>query len=558
MLFPDLRGGGIYARNLTLTNTSVVGNSTQSYYGVGGGIVTEESAVIVGSTISDNATYRRDAEGGGIYATGSLSIEDSTISNNSTYGDQSHGGGISAHAILSITNSTVEENFTRGNSAGGGGLHLTSSGEIASTTFNDNYTVGSDSFGGGIYATGALAATSSTIEGNNTSGVRSDGGGVWAAQLTLQESTVSGNASTGTFSIGGGVYIFEGPATIVSSTVTNNRSRFLGGGINSSFGEYTSIANSIVFGNSLAPDNLTLVSSDLEGNFLLGNSFVGSSEGTIMEMYESVNYFGIDPLLGPLTNNGGPTKTHALLAGSPAIDAGGIPPELAADFIPPAYDQRGAPFRRIADGNAGTISQIDIGAYEVPDTLIVTTHIDEFDGNIDPGTGGAMSLREAIVLANLAPKPININFAPSLDATTIQIDQLNLGALPSITNNLSIDASNLPGGLTIHAGHGLDGVPGTFDGRSVLSLNGVGSSLPKRIQLTGLTLSGGDFSAGGGISSILTNIGLIDTIITEECCRVWWRRTSNFWGFGCPREHNFEQLSFWCRDHSNWRWDQKL
>jgi hypothetical protein len=65
----------------------------------------------------------------------------------------------------------------------------------------------------------------------------------------------------------------------------------------------------------------------------------------------------IDPKLGPLVNNGGKTKTHALLAGSKAIDAGdniGIP----------ATDQRGFGFPRKKDGNGDGIPRVDIGAFE--------------------------------------------------------------------------------------------------------------------------------------------------------------------------------------------------
>jgi len=61
-----------------------------------------------------------------------------------------------------------------------------------------------------------------------------------------------------------------------------------------------------------------------------------------------------DPQLGPLQGNGGPTFTHALLTGSPAIDAGD------PNFTPPPfYDQRGTPFVRVANG------RIDIGSFEV-------------------------------------------------------------------------------------------------------------------------------------------------------------------------------------------------
>src|SRR5438045_8503037 len=88
-----------------------------------------------------------------------------------------------------------------------------------------------------------------------------------------------------------------------------------------------------------------------------------------------------DPLLGPLADNGGPTRTHALLPGSPAINAGN-------SSGAPATDQRGA----------GRVGPVDIGAYEfVPTNRLVDITADENDGNFAPGD---LSLAEAIFLAN--------------------------------------------------------------------------------------------------------------------------------------------------------------
>ena len=71
----------------------------------------------------------------------------------------------------------------------------------------------------------------------------------------------------------------------------------------------------------------------------------------------------INPLLGPLANNGGPTMTHALLVDSPAIDAGD-PAAMAGMNGVPEFDQRGEPHLRVRDGDATEDIAIDIGAYE--------------------------------------------------------------------------------------------------------------------------------------------------------------------------------------------------
>ena len=91
----------------------------------------------------------------------------------------------------------------------------------------------------------------------------------------------------------------------------------------------------------------------------------------------------IDPLLGPLQDNGGPTLTHALLPGSPAINAGSNPERFR-------FDQRGSGFQRVIG------SAPDMGAWELQETfLTVNSELD----NIIPGDG-LVTLREAIIAAN--------------------------------------------------------------------------------------------------------------------------------------------------------------
>lgn len=71
----------------------------------------------------------------------------------------------------------------------------------------------------------------------------------------------------------------------------------------------------------------------------------------------------IDPRLGPLANNGGPTLTHALMPGSPALDAGD-PAAIAGIGEVPLYDQRAGPFSRVVDGDGDATARIDMGAFE--------------------------------------------------------------------------------------------------------------------------------------------------------------------------------------------------
>jgi hypothetical protein len=107
----------------------------------------------------------------------------------------------------------------------------------------------------------------------------------------------------------------------------------------------TFMRNTIVAGNGPQDIGGTLASS---GYNLIGNSTGGSG-------YADTDILDVDPMLGPLADNGGPTQTHALLPGSPAIDAGDN-----ADA--PEFDQRGPGFPRIVNGI------IDIGSFEVQST----------------------------------------------------------------------------------------------------------------------------------------------------------------------------------------------
>jgi parallel beta-helix repeat protein len=92
------------------------------------------------------------------------------------------------------------------------------------------------------------------------------------------------------------------------------------------------------------------------GNFTSDHSLIGSVAATTVVTDQGGTIFGANPMLGPLTNNGGLTDTHALLAGSPAINTGPNPEPV---FAGSEFDQRGAGFLRVVDGVA------DIGAFEV-------------------------------------------------------------------------------------------------------------------------------------------------------------------------------------------------
>ena len=141
------------------------------------------------------------------------------------------------------------------------------------------------------------------------------------------------------------------------------------------------------------------------------------------------NIVGIDPMLGPLQDNGGPTFTHAPSSGSPAIDAGD--PSLIG--LPP-YDQRGVGFARVNGG------RVDMGSVEAP-SFVVTTELDVV------ASDGLTSLREAIANANSSAGADEITFSALLTGETILLTQglLTINSDVTITglgaDLLTIDAS---------------------------------------------------------------------------------------------------------------------
>ncbi|MEM8865537.1 MAG: choice-of-anchor Q domain-containing protein [Planctomycetota bacterium] len=239
--------------------------------------------------------------------------------------------------------------------------------QIRDSTIRDNYVYGDISAGGGIRAE-TLLAYNTTVSGNATDGANSSGGGIFAEQYAiLRQSTISGNETRGENSHGGGVH--AGFVEAVQSTITNNRT--LGAGSEGG-GIYTTsqakLRGTIVAGNQAdtgGNDIGGLPAAEVELVYsVLGDSTgvtIASSEGSLLD---------VDPKLGPLANHGGLTEVHALLPGSPALDAGdpGFDPSdpdgnPQTDDASP-FDQRGEGFLRVSPGGLPGSGRIDIGAFE--------------------------------------------------------------------------------------------------------------------------------------------------------------------------------------------------
>jgi hypothetical protein len=255
---------------------------------------------------------------------------------------------------LTLSNVIVTANTA----TNGGGLNTNSAG----TTTLNSCTVSSNTAsasGGGMqnFSTSLLNISNSTFSGN--SGGSTTGGGAIQANGTVNitNSTFQGNMATAG---NGGAIIFNGTAlTVTNTTINGNSSALPGGGVHRTGANSAVIRNTIIAGNTntdtTAPDVSGAYTS--QGNNLIG--IVGTATG-FTGPGDQVGTAGspINPLLGALTNNGGPTQTMSLNAGSPAINAGNDALALDNAGQPLTTDQRGTGFPRILGGT------VDIGAFE--------------------------------------------------------------------------------------------------------------------------------------------------------------------------------------------------
>ena len=217
--------------------------------------------------------------------------------------------------------------------------------------------------GGGVHNGGTLTMTNCTVSGNN-GGLRGGGGGIYnTAMLTMTNCTVSGNDAGNS---GGGIYNDTGATlTMANCTVSGNTSDF-GGGIFNETGTLTMTAT-IVAGNTAGLSGRDVAGSAVtSGGYNLIGDGTGSPGFTGPGDQVGTAVAPIDPLLGPLADNGGATQTHALLPGSPALNA------IRTEDCAVATDQRGIT-RPSGRG-------CDIGAFEAQFDLLGDA---DGDGDVD-------------------------------------------------------------------------------------------------------------------------------------------------------------------------------
>jgi parallel beta-helix repeat protein len=382
----------------------------------------------------------------------------------------------------------------------GGGVHATWNTEIISSVVAHNSAA---NLGGGWFNLGAGHAITGALIAHNSAGV--EGGGVWSQDVRIYRSTVRDNTAPK----GGGLAIFG--SRVDESTISNNTASEGGGGLYiSGWGSETHVSNSTISGNSAqhggAINNtifstrgdyeefgarLTMTNTTIAGNqasvegagfyylqrgntfrgwLKLVNTLIADNDGancagdvaditslghnlsddvscsSFTEAGEQVNV--ADARLGPLGGYGGPTLTHALLSGSPAIDAGD-------GSACPAADQRGFPRPQGAGCDIGAVE----GALDTPFLSLNTTQL---NFNAAPGSNPP------------AQQTIQVDPGSAVAAWSAAADVQWLSVSPA--------SGSGPGAIavTVNAA-GL--APGTYTGRITVTALGVAGS-PRQVTIT--------------------------------------------------------------------------
>jgi CSLREA domain-containing protein len=417
----DVVDSTLNVSNATFTNNTAAG-------GGGGAILGSENSIIILSNLS---VFGNSSAGGGATVSGySVEIRDSVVRQNTGSGVGSEGtvdverclvsgntvAGVAGRHLI-IIDSTITDNAFGGVSDGdanstmtierclisgnnrfrpGGGVKSVGTTVIRDSQITNNSAV---SNGGGIASLGTLYLINSVVSGNRSTatGFEDGGGGIFQAtdSLYVINSTISGNTAEGNPGFGGGIYDLvdganpNGRVYLVNSTIADNTSAGTGGGIRIDASGLGDFSNTIVAGNNSMGTSQEDVSGIITSN---GINLIGNASGS--SGWIAADLLNISPLLAPLGNNGGSTFTHALLPGSPAIDAGNT--ALAVDpltMLPLKEDERG--LGRIVGG------RVDIGSYEAsysPSPVTVGGRIRTYSGRgiertriqIDDGQGNVI------------------------------------------------------------------------------------------------------------------------------------------------------------------------
>ena len=382
--------------NLTIRNTGphaitidgsalqdgiTTGSGSRIFTHTGAGTLSIQHVNLTGGHVNHDAEI---AIGGCVDSAGNIDLLDSTVSGCSAYSKTlgAKGGAIAAAGTITLSSSGISSNTANapaGGAYGGGlyGINLI----LDYSTLSGNSALGGFGVGGAAYSHGNVTLRHSTISANTSSaaigGIAAVAAGANANTFYMAQSTVSGNSADG---IGGGIAVNSANVHIYNSTIAFNSS--VGVSANSELYapgialKANASAMNVVLSSNVLSNNTygAEIEFDLStantashaitfnaapANNLIRASFVAPSSPLPADTLTGC------PLLGPLRDNGGPTRTHALFSGSAAIDKGNNTKGFAEDQRGLVSDTPPLPYPRVSNANA------DIGAYEVNQSDIV-------------------------------------------------------------------------------------------------------------------------------------------------------------------------------------------
>ncbi len=401
--------GASVLTDLTIRNGRITTISGNIFETGGGGIFSSAPLTLRNVTLSNNSVT---GSGGAIFHLGDLTIESSQIISNTADGN--------AGAIYSYLNGTlrITDALIASNQAdeSGGAIDVSRPTYLTDVTLRDNR---AGAFGGALSVFQTLELNRVALHGNTANA----GAGIFAqgGAITLLNTTVSGNTAGNNY--GGVATSGEIPVVVRNSTIAfNSRTNTAGAGFNGLFtgGGSVTIANSIIAGNQ---------GRNCGGNANWTSLGYNLSSDTTCAFLQTGDLQPADPMLAPLAGNGGPTLTHALLPGSPAIDSGDNAQCLATDqrLVNRPFD---------GDGNGSAVC--DRGAFEARSQIVIS------DKTVSEGQSGTT---QAVFTVTLTPKAIgvvSVAFATVAGTATAGSDYTHTSGTLTWNNGESVKTISVP------------------------------------------------------------------------------------------------------------------
>ncbi|MEM7657728.1 MAG: choice-of-anchor Q domain-containing protein, partial [Bacteroidota bacterium] len=458
----DSSGAAVYHQgdSLIVSNCQMIGNTAHGNASTdGGGAIYHAGGVAMiqnNSEIRNNTADGSSGSGGGIFngMNGELLVMDSRIVSNSA---MRAGGGIEdnsgAGTMVTLTNVVLDSNATSMAPGNGGGFHITGPGDAMITGGTVNGNTASNQGGGVWNGTGLMTINQVSIENNLVTGgeLTSGGGGIYnlGGEVRVMSSTIAENECSGTDARGGGIFNpSSGIISVSYSTISGNEVIGNGGGI-SNAGEASLVAVSLI-NNQAGAEGGGILLTEMNATASISSSIIATNMGSSgvdlaaqAGTYTSVGYnligqddanvfpemssdqegmtaAPLDPMVEPLNDNGGGTRTHALMDGSPARDAGD--------------PQNNDPDQR----NAGVVNgQRDAGSYEYDGIISSVENISQADFSHQLYPNPLRGRQLNLLLQGRAGTPIQVQILELASGKTVYRTELQPGEhtvhLPKLT-----------------------------------------------------------------------------------------------------------------------------